>query len=408
MVKSNLDNSHLKLLFLVFLAAQGFFNPFGLISPQLAKAFFYVFSVMALIAAVQKKMSIDFPKRFFIILILGIFVSSVMATSFHDQSFMTSFVAILPFWLGYVYFYVLCKCKPPIEALEKLFCFLTICSLFMYIANLVTFPRLIFGSTQEEYDMSRGFVRIGVPMIEIVVTYFFYSINMWIQTKKKKHAIWILLTVILIFMSLTRQFIGLSAILGFLFVMQKASWLKKTIVVILCLLVVYVVLPQIPMFKTMMELSETQAENNREGEDIRITAWRFYTTEYQTNYITPFLGNGVPSSGKSRWGDQYDRTVYYEYGGNGCFAVDVGWAGFFWSFGGIATLGLLVLILKGIFLHKPSRRQYLTYSLVLIAITSITSAPILFYSQICSLSLILYMAYASKQNGDNYSQLQQL
>ena len=39
------------------------------------------------------------------------------------------------------------------------------------------------------------------------------------------------------------------------------------------------------------------------------------------------MGNGLPSIGNSTLGDKFEKTVALEYGGNGCYYVDVGWAG---------------------------------------------------------------------------------
>ena len=397
----------LGLLLGVYLSAQGFFNPFGLIDSRLLKALFSFFSVIAFLYVFRRNGIGNYPKWPYRFLMIGIIVSSIMATVFHAQSYVVSLVAILPYFFGYLYFYIIEKLQPSIESIEKVFRILTLCSLLMYIANLASYPNMIFGETKDEYDISRGFVRIGVPMIEIVVTYFFYSINQWIVKKQRKSIYWILLTAAMIFMSLTRQVIALSAILGLLFVMQKASWFKKVLVVVLCVLCVYVILPQIPMAKTMMELSEEQVKDNRNDEDIRVTAWKFYTTEFQTNQLSPIFGNGVPSYGKSKWGDYVERTTaLHEDGGNACFTVDVGWAGFFWYFGGIATLGLLLLLIKGIRISKYEDKQYLSYSLAFIALTAIASGPILFCSHICNLSIILYMAYASKEDCSAHPQLQ--
>lgn len=397
--KNNKEIRILSLLLLVYLASQSFFNPFGIVSDQLSKALFYGLSAIALLLAYRRIGNLTCPRRPYQCLIFGILVSSIMATIFHDQSYIVSFVAVMPYLLGYLYLYVLEKYKPSEEFVEKTFQVLTLCSLFMYLVNLASFPNMVFGRTKDEYDMSRGFARIGIPMIEIVVTYFLYSINQWLLTRKLKSVFWIVVTAAMIFMSLTRQIIAVSVVLGLLFVMQKAGWLKKIVVLLACVFMIYVVFPQIPMVKTMAELSENQVINNSRDEDIRVTAWKFYTTEFQTNKITPLLGNGVPSFGKSRWGDYVERTTALTVeGGNACFTVDVGWAGFFWYFGGVATLGLLLLIIKGISIPKSKDRLYLSYSLAFIAMTAIASGPILFYSQICSLSLILYMAYASKED----------
>lgn len=387
------------LIVIVYLAAHGFFNPLGLIPVRMSKMAFYVSSLIVFIYAfsIKGKLKIQYPKKPYFFLLLGILFSSFMATSFHNQSFSVSFVAVLPYFFGYLFFYLLSKFQLPIEKVEKMLRILTICSFLMYIVNLVNFPNKIFGESmsEEDYDMSRGFARLGVPMIEVVVTYFLFCINRWIDTKKKKYIIWIVATSILIFMSLTRQVIAIAAIMGILFILQKAKLYKKIAAILFCIFLVYYVLPNIPMVDKMLELSENQFDANKYNEeDIRITAWRFYTTDYQTNEFTPILGNGVPSIGNSTWGDDFLTTVYTEYGGNGCYAVDVGWAGFFWYFGAVATIALLVMFIKAIVKKKSKLIHYTTYSLLFIALTSIASGPILNFSQITSFSLIFYIIYA--------------
>lgn len=397
------------LVVLIYLSAQNFFNPFGMVSPQVGKSLFYIFSLIGLYFAFKSKVKLNrikYPRKAYKLLIFSICISVGMGSLFHEQSFMVSLIATLPYLLAYLFFFILMKLQVDKVLIEKTLKILVVCSLVMYLANLAVFPNKMFGESQEEYDMSRGFARLGVPMIEIVVTYFFYLINKWLIFRKKKDVYWIILTAILIFMSLTRQIIALSAVLGFLFVMQKASWFKKLSVIACCLFVTYFVLPQIPMVKTMIELSEQQSLENKNDEDIRVTAWRFYTSEFQTNEITPFLGNGVPSFGKSKWGNFVEQTTALRSeGGNACFTVDVGWAGFYWYFGGIATFGLFLMFWKGIIRKKNTDKLYLSYSLPFVAISAVASGPILFYSQICSVSLLFYLVYA-KENSSAHPQLQ--
>lgn len=397
------------LIVLIYLSAQNFFNPFGMVSPQVGKALFYIFSLIGLYFAFKSKVKLNrikYPRKAYKLLIISIFISIAMGCLFHEQSFMVSMIATMPYLFAYLFFFILMKLQVDKALIEKSLKILVVCSLVMYLANLAVLPNKIFGESQEEYDMSRGFVRLGVPMIEIVVIYLFYSINEWMITRRRKWLFWIGITIVLIVLSLTRQIILFSLVLGLLFVLKHARMSIRVGVVLLTVIFCYFVLPQIPMYKTMMELSEEQAEKNKyEKEDIRITAWRFYTTDNQTNFVTPFLGNGIPSEGNSVWGIKHMKTIYYAYGGNGCFTVDVGWAGFYWYFGAFATFGLILMFWKGIIRKKNAGKQYLSYSLAFVAISAVASGPILFYSQICSVSLLFYLAYA-KENSNPHPQLQ--
>lgn len=399
------------IIFLIYLSAQNFFNPFGIVPPQVGKALFYIFSLIGLYFAFKSNVKlnrINYPRKAYKLLIIGICISIAMGSLFHEQSFWVSVIATMPFLFAYLFFFILMKLQVDKALIEKTLKILVVCSLVMYLANLAVFPNKIFGESQEEYDMSRGFARLGVPMIEIVVIYLLYSIYEWMVTRRKKWLIWIGITLVLIVMSLTRQVILFSLVFGLLFVLKRARMSIRVGVVLLSVIFYYFVLPQIPIYKTMMELSEEQAEKNKyEKEDIRITAWRFYTTENQTNSVTPFLGNGIPSEGNSVWGIKHMKTIYYEYGGNGCFTVDVGWAGFYWLFGLFATLALMTIMIKAIIRKKPDKESYMSYGILFFLITSITAGPILFSQHIVSLCLILYLIYGnSKIYSRNNTQLQ--
>lgn len=148
------------------------------------------------------------------------------------------------------------------------------------------------------------------------------------------------------------------------------------------------------MYQAMMELTEKQADDNTEEEDIRITAWRYYTYDNQTNTLSSILGNGMPALGVSRWGIIMDAETLDQ----GVFWVDVGWAGFYWLFGAFSTIGLLALMFTAIFRRKPPQEQFLTYSLIFYFVTSFASGPPVIYWQIVGIMVVLYMVYRKKDN----------
>lgn len=397
----------LRLYIIIVLASLSFYNPFGLISPQVGKFLFYLICLIALFYAKRRGIPlkcISYPKTVYKMLLGGIAFSIIMVKFFQDQSLKTTIIATLPYIFAYLTFYVFMKLNIPKKQLERMiwiFCYISMC---IYIINALSFPNMIFGVDKEEFDMSRGIARLKIFSLELIVLFFLYAINQWIQTKQRKYVWLILLTFVFIVLSVTRQTISLSVILGLLFIMQKASWPKKIGVIVVCLLLYIFVIPQIPIFKTMAELSKEQAEYNKyKNEDIRITAWWFYTCEYQTNEWTAIFGNGIPSIGNSKWGNDFERTIFPQYGGNGCFAVDVGWAGFYWSFGVIATLCLLILLIKGVIKKKSQNSQYLAYWCVYIILTAIASGPILYYSQIVSITTVLYLIYGKEEYSSNHS-----
>lgn len=392
-------NKKILIIALIYFAAYGFFNPIQLFSQQSTKFIFYSLMTLAIAFAFTKGISLrnySFPKITYKLLIIGILISTVMGSAFHEQSYSVSLIATLPYFFSYMFFYVLMKLQPDKKSLEAFLKILVICSALIYVINILSFPNMLFGGLKDEFDDSRGLYRIGVPMLEIVITYFFYSINQWLLTSKKHWIFWISLTYVLIVLSLTRQHIFISGIFGILFILRSASIYKKILACIIAVFILFMIVPRIPIFNTLIELSKDQISANKyEKDDIRITAWEYYTIDAQANSITPIFGNGIPSIGNSKWGNDYEQKVFYSYGGNGCFTVDVGWAGFFWYFGGITTFCLLFFLVKAVKRKKPLASSYLTYTMLFIILTAITSGPILYSTSICSICLILYLIYGN-------------
>lgn len=403
----------LYLIILIYLAAHNFFNPLGAIPAVVSKFMFYLLSLIGLwIALISKTRVVSYPHTSYKMIMCGIVISVFSVWLNYDQPLSVSITTTLPYIFGYSFLYVLLKYSPDIDFLLKFIKVLVICSSIIYLANLLTFPNTVFRVGKEEVDMSRGFARLGVSMIELVVFYMFYSISQYQSSKNKKWIFWSILTGVLVVFSLARQVILLGFAFSILMILQKAKLWKKVLVICVFLGVYQFVLPQIPIYKAIMEQTENQIDKNKyQEEDIRITAWRFYTVEYQKNEITRFIGNGLPSIGNSKRGNQFELTVGAEYGGNACYYVDVGWAGFYWLFGIFATFGLLMILIKALIMARRMKKDYYVYWILFILITSVASAPIIFHSQVVSICIILYMIFANNNkkyeiNSVNNTQLQ--
>lgn len=383
----------LALVILVVLSSVGFFNPHAVVSEQMQKLSFFLSILLCFGFGSVKGVSlrgVKFPRAAFVLLLGGIGLSIIMATAFHTQSFKVSVITTMPYLFAYGFFYALMKLDVPRERLIQAYFGLAAVSTVVYFCNVATVPFNMFGEPIINLDSEdRGIIRIPVVFIEFFPMLAFYAINRWMIDKKKKWFViyaWILL---MIFLSVIRQVIALTLVLSLMFVMQKMSWKIKALTAAGVVAVVIWVLPLIPMYSAMIELSEKQAEENADEENVRIQAWRYYTYEHQTNAITPIFGNGMPSFGNSRWGTQFESETLE----NGCFAADVGWAGFYWYFGIIATAALAYMLIAAAVKKKRPENRYLTYWLVFVMLTSFASGPPVYYWQIIDIVMCLYMVY---------------
>lgn len=316
----------------ILLSSVAFYNPSGVITVQMEK----FLSILAILCGLgyavfnsSNKKSVQYPHVAYIVLLGGMVVSIFMASVIHQQGLITSAVAVSSYLFPYLCFIIFINLGVSRQRILNTLIVLSFLSSIVYAANISTAPHFVFGRPLEDLDLSRGMLRISIVFLELFPLLLFYSINQWFETRKAKWMAYAAFLMLMIFLSVTRQVIFVSAVLALYSCLRKVKLSSKIAVILFTLFVGVYVLPKIPVYKTMLALSEAQKEDNEDKEDIRITAWRFYTYEGQTDEICFLLGNGVPSFGKSEWGDSFD----HETDNNKCYAVDVGWAVLFLLWG---------------------------------------------------------------------------
>lgn len=390
----------LALILLVVLSSVGFFNYHAILSEQVQKLAFYLSVLLCFAYSAFNGISlkgVKFPRGAYVVLLAGIGISIIMASAFHSQSLKVSVITTLPYLFAYSFFFALMKLDVPRQSIIKSYFVLAAISTVVYFCNVATLPNNIFGEPIISLSSEdRGIIRIPVVFIEFLPMLAFYCVNRWLIDKKKKWFFIYAWIAVMIVLSVIRQVIALTLVLSLLFVMQKMSWKIKALTAAAVVAAVIWVLPLIPIYSAMIELSEKQSEENEDEENIRIQAWRYYTYENQTNALSPILGNGMPSFGNSRWGIQFDSETYE----NKCFAADVGWAGFFWYFGAIATAALVYILMSAALKKKRQEDHYLTYWLIFVMITSFASGPPVYYWQIIDIVMCLYLVYKKEDRTD--------
>ncbi len=380
------------LLIFTLLASVRFFNYHDMVSAPLGKAAFMAGVAACLAAgAVQGRIlkAGEYPAKAYAVLVASLVVSIGMATMFHTQSLVQSVISTMPYIMAYLMLYAMFRLDIAQSAIMRIYMCLCVLSSWVFVANMVTFPNNMFGEPMLSEDTTRGIVRIVQEFREVFPLMVFYCINRWNDTRRPAWLLLMLYFGVFIVLSVTRQTILLTVVLGTCFLLRRASWQIRTLSVLGIGAIAVIAVTQVPMFRTMVEFTQEQTEESARKENVRITAWRYYTYGNQSNVLTPLLGNGMPSLGNSPWGKQFDSETESNY----TFAADVGWAGFYWHFGVFALVALLYIVIKGLRRPKPDGEQYLNYWLVYMMFTSMASGIPVYYYQIANLMVILYMAY---------------
>ena len=320
-----------KIFVFTILASVGFFNYHGILSEQMIKVLFYLSVFIGLLYSFfhgRNLRDVDYPRFAYFYVLFGIAFSSVIATLTHMQGLVVSFMGDIIYLIPYLFLYIYLKMDLSTKKVMNIYMVLCAISAVVYFCNVLTVPFNMFGEPIINEDISRGIIRIYVVFIEIFPLLVFYAINKWLDTKKKKWFILIAFATLMIFLSVIRQIIALTGVLAIIFLFRNISWFKKVLMISCVGLIVVFVLPQIPIYKTMVELSEDQNEENDTEENIRIQSWRFYTYENQESPLDVLFGNGVPSIGNSTWGTIFGS----ESETSGRFTHYVVWAVFFCFF----------------------------------------------------------------------------
>ena len=382
----------IKILFLFYcLATVSFFQPFDLVSAQAAKAISYSLLMGLLVAtclsSVSKRKSNERFRTPMVWLMILFGVACFIPTLCNfDQSVLQSFSVTLPFF-SYALYFTMHRFSFNEDFIHKIIFALAICTIITHIIHLITFPVIIFGTPQDEYDLSRGGIRLVMIGFSFVVLSFFITIDKWLRTKAPKWGIFAMACYIAIFLSYTRQHILICTFLGFLMLFNHVHWYKKVIILGLGCILVMSIFPKIPAVQNMIELTQEQNERNRgnETEDIRIQAAKFYGYEQFPSLTNRLFGNGVFTF-KSAWGRQMQAVTESER----VYAVDVGIFGFNWSFGIFSIVCLLVVFYKAIVVRS---QKYVVgrYYFIWLFVSSFASGALLYPSQIIVTVIVLYL-----------------
>lgn len=158
-------------------------------------------------------------------------------------------------------------------------------------------------------------------------------------------------------MQVTRQLILWTALVTIIYIFQKSK--KIMVVGVITFLALYIASSNIKfqqdsVIGSMIELTQQQINNNSKGdENIRISEYRYFFTEWPSNIITKIIGNGYPHS-DSDYGHFFSNIQENKR----FFLSDVGYAQMYVVTGLVGLILYVYLFIKCIFRHMPANLVY--------------------------------------------------
>ena len=327
----------------------------------------------------------------FAIIIVGMLISIYMGASMHEgQTIAESIRATLPRLMAYSLFFLLCKIRPSIELTEKFIFTMGAISALLVIQVWLLFPNVLFGYFSE--NNIRG-IRMIVAGDTFKMALFFFCINILMIKKKKACAFLLVVATTSIILGVVRQIIILTAVLSIFFVMKNSNLFKKVLFAIVVALA-FSFVTTTERYQGLKKYTENEVYKNQGGENIRVTAFKYYVNNAQENIVTRIFGNGDFAETSA-----YGRTSLANQKKTLCFPTDVGWAYFYHVYGLFGVLGLLMIAYRTYKIQLPFRYHYLKYTVFYLIFVFIASGSLLYYAQCVVLPFLCYlMDKASKQH----------
>ncbi len=374
----------IKILFVLYtFSVLEFFQPLNMIEPELAKAISYAAMVAIFGLAIvcdTKEQHITTYKRNIKGLLCMIALSIIMPTiSYFDQSLSTTFVATLPYF-SYGLYFALRKFGIERSFFYKLIFSIVALAIITHTINLRTFPLILFGELQDDYELDRGGLRLVIQGFNFIVLGFFIVAGEFMRSRRLR---WIPLFIIcfaMIFLSYTRQHIVACTLLGLWMLLRSCGgrWRQVVIGIAVVGMLAYT-LPKIPIVKQLVNLTIEQHDRNEAAnrENVRVVAARYYGWEAFDSPLNRILGNGVPSY-HSKWGMEVKVHADME----NLYTLDVGWFGFNWYFGIVAVIFMLSICGKAILPRYNPKSSTGRYYFVWLFVTSFMSGSLLYNYEI--------------------------
>lgn len=322
-----------------------------------------------------------FGKSLFLLFVFIICNSIVSAYILWDQSIYAGLISTSPFLL-YGLYLILCRSCISKSFIHNLLIVISIISLLLFYFKII-YPSIPIGNITDDY--SRG-TRISVPgIIFCWYLYFFYFNKLINKEISIKAVVIVILCLGCFILQKGRSQLAIILLLSLIFYIRHyVGRYKYGFLIVFSGLII---ISQTSYINKLVNMTSFQMESSNPEQHVREIGYYYYIFEFPIRGINYLIGNGIPSYGRSSYGnsakDFAEETKIH--------LVDIGIVGIY-NYWGIFGVVLYVMIFYNfIFLTKSKSYLYVKYFLAVLAGQSILSAVPLYLAPICAISLGCYL-----------------
>lgn len=288
------------------------------------------------------------------------FISMISAYVIHEQNFIHSFLAT-NFTLAYLLFFLYFQLKIPTQRLLKILITLGLIWCLIQITQQITYPHYWFATRYDTFDkgieIRNGIYRYNTYGIPFGLILLFYSFQNFFKFGEKKYTIGIILGLVGIYFTATRQVIAASIFSLFvgLIIMNK---LKISHFIFIMSIIIAVYINKEVLFGDFVTMTE-----DIDSDYIRFITYKYFGLEYNQNNILPILlGNGLEFQSNifhTPYGDEIMKLQK-----EGIHRSDIGIVGMYSYYGIfyiITIISLFAYIIRNRKYVEPYQQMYVLY-----------------------------------------------
>ena len=374
--------TYLFILFLLFVNFWGL-KPFGTISLDMN-----IMLIMAMLfygyckyAKTRKAIRTRGRYKYLVWIVVGILISTIPTMIYYNQDITTSLM-VYRSQIVLLTLPVLFRIHPTIEEISKALYWFAIA---MFVANLIVginpglfvFREDVIMKHELDPEIHKLKAINGVSLLIIPLYYYLQKLRISFNTKLLFKVIFIF---VVIYIAENRSTLFPATILT-LYSFTKIKSRYKTI--ILTVLAIVIAIAAVQTMETWESLI-LETEDNINSEDAnRNKAILYFTTIGQPSWITILFGNGIISAHTSDY-----ATKLME---NGIFCSDVGFIGYWYNFGIIPIIAMMVMFIK---IFKSSIQSYsIKLMTIHILICSMTTSYFFTIGHLMLFMIVYYIYY---------------
>lgn len=366
------------------------FGFFGLNVFQIS-GYHYVTSFILLLIAYMYKDEVFLYKKYIFLYVCGFIISCVYSSLMNGQPFLLT-MSFCNLYIGLTFSLYLVHKGIPSKELEKIFIFVAVLFVLLYIIQWMVFPYTLVSSADVLAASDTEEYRLRIPGSLCAFGLFFFGVNQILLKHKKQGLLYACLGALPIIIMGFRTLTLLVVLCSFLMIATVTRKFKKTLWYGILFSLLFIGATNIPIVDDKIQEMTSRQENEEDAgteNNIRLIAFEYLTDVQFTKPGEKVFGGGIPVM-NTRYSQELNSLVTNLH----IYWVDIGLIGLSYVLGIPTVLMLCFIYLLCAWRCGQQNLQYIRFTAITMVFGSaMTTMELYRAGNILLFSLLLCIEY---------------